>query len=224
MPVESRRGAADDHKPSDGGRRKKGKSDDSAGDGRPGAAGVENEGGERLGQPGVYPPPVDPKHWPKKHVAGALKRGDTVWYRGERFWIESVPADWKVTCYARISSIAVHPDPLRALPTNRTTLCVHADLLSLAPAAKSIYHKPPSEADVARSERARAGQRDIGDEVATLLREAGDLDAVYAAGAKFLGCDVASLKSKYGHLNPGQQRMNVGNKMRHHAKKQRGDA
>lgn len=54
---------------------------------------------------------------------------------------------------------------------------------------------------------------DNGDNVATLLRGS-DLETVYAIGARELGVTVTELKAKYAHLNPGQQRMNVGNRIR----------
>lgn len=37
---------------------------------------------------------------------------------------------------------------------------------------------------------------------------------MYAAGAKYLGVEESSLRERYGHLNPGQQRMNIGNRLR----------
>ena len=54
---------------------------------------------------------------------------------------------------------------------------------------------------------------DSGDEVAQQLRGL-DLDAVYAVAAGELGVDEGELKAKYGHLNPGMQRMNLGNRIR----------
>lgn len=54
---------------------------------------------------------------------------------------------------------------------------------------------------------------DNGDAVALLLRGA-DLDTVYKIGAKELGVDEQELRKKYAHLNAGQQRMNVGNRVR----------
>jgi len=64
-----------------------------------------------------------------------------------------------------------------------------------------------------------APKRDVGDETAKLLREAGNLDEVYAIGAKFLREKEAVLRDKYKHLNPGQQRMVIGNRMRAASKK-----
>lgn len=56
-----------------------------------------------------------------------------------------------------------------------------------------------------------------GDEVAMKLIGK-DLDAVYAAAAKALKENEADLRTKYAHLNPGMQRMNLGNRMRAAAK------
>jgi len=54
---------------------------------------------------------------------------------------------------------------------------------------------------------------DNGDDVAKKLRGA-ELDDVYKAASKLLKEPVTALKSKYKHLNPGMQRMNLGNRMR----------
>jgi hypothetical protein len=54
---------------------------------------------------------------------------------------------------------------------------------------------------------------DNGDAVAKKLRGA-ELDEVYAQASKVLGESQAALRAKYGHLNVGMQRMNLGNRMR----------
>lgn len=54
---------------------------------------------------------------------------------------------------------------------------------------------------------------DNGDAVAKRLRGAA-LEDVYAEAAKVLGESVSALQAKYKHLNPGMQRMNLGNRMR----------
>ena len=54
---------------------------------------------------------------------------------------------------------------------------------------------------------------DNGDELARKLRGA-ELDEVYAQASKVLGETQTALKQKYGHLNVGMQRMNLGNRMR----------
>jgi hypothetical protein len=164
------------------------------------------------------PCPIDPRHHPKKHAPGSLKRGDSVWYHDQRYWVESAPPDWEHTCTIRISSERVHPDWGRLPPKERESFCVHADLLSLAPAPQNIYLKCPTLADEQRKERAKDGQRDIGDDIAHLLRGK-DLDECYTTAARFLREPEDGLRTKYGHLNPGQQRMNLGNKMRFFMKK-----
>ena len=52
-----------------------------------------------------------------------------------------------------------------------------------------------------------------GDPVASKLVEL-LLDEVYAVASKLLGVDVDTLVEKYKHLNPGMQRMNLGNRIR----------
>lgn len=54
---------------------------------------------------------------------------------------------------------------------------------------------------------------DNGDDVAAKLRGK-DLDTVYALTAKACEVGEKELRAKYGHLNPGMQRMNLGNKLR----------
>jgi hypothetical protein len=94
------------------------------------------------------------------------------------------------------------------------TFCVHPDLLTLAPPPVSTFAHAPTQAQHDRKERAAKGQKDVGDPIAVMLREAKSLDDVYRIGGKYLELQPEDLKKKYGHLNPGQQRMNVGNKMR----------
>ena len=52
-----------------------------------------------------------------------------------------------------------------------------------------------------------------GDDIALQL-QGKSLDEVYEIGAQFLEVTVDALREKYSHLNPGQQRMNIGNRMR----------
>ena len=54
---------------------------------------------------------------------------------------------------------------------------------------------------------------DNGDQIAKKLRGM-ELDAVYAEAARILGETQTALRQKYGHLNVGMQRMNLGNRMR----------
>jgi len=169
---------------------------------------------------------VDPKHWPKKFKPGELKRGDSVWYHGDRYWVETASADFTKSCYARISNQVVrpepHPCPSDAPDKNTETFCVHMDLLSIAPVAKRLYGPQPTIASIARAERAKTGQRDVGDEIATKLRACKTMEDTYEAASEYLEVPLSKLKEKYGHLNPGQQRMNLGNRMRNKWKKDHG--
>lgn len=191
------------------------------------------ETGDAEDQPVVERPAIHPKHHPRKHAPGSLTRGLSVWYKGERYWVEFAPALWENGCYVRISDKRVDPNPHIFSGSdvcyvdakgvghgNVTSFCVHADLLALAPVTRSAYGPQPTLAGVARAERAKAGIRDVGDPVAVKLRECKTLDDVYITGAEYLGVSELELRAKYGKLNPGQQRMNIGNRMRNKWKKE----
>lgn len=59
---------------------------------------------------------------------------------------------------------------------------------------------------------------DIGDSVAAQLRGA-DISDAYRAASEATGQPMAALRRKYEHLNPGMQRMNLGNLIRGAASK-----
>lgn len=101
------------------------------------------------------------------------------------------------------------------LTRERVSFYVHVDELSpTPPGSGGISSRLPTVASIARSERAKAGVRDVGDEVAALLRSCDTLDKMYAVASEYLADPVENLRKKYGHLNHGQQRMNLGNRMR----------
>lgn len=153
-----------------------------------------------------------PKNWPSPP-----KVGDMVFYRDQRFWVEDAPSNWLGTTFVRIGDHRVHvvEGVPRAMHEKRISFCVYADLLKPIPADFNTRAKRlPTVASVAARQRSRSGIRDVGDEVATMLRDCATLDQVYKAASKYLDIDEAELRGKYGHLNPGQQRMNLGNKMR----------
>ena len=52
-----------------------------------------------------------------------------------------------------------------------------------------------------------------GDDLAMVLAGHG-LDVIYSAAAVVLSTDEFELRQRYAHLNPGQQRMNLGNRIR----------
>lgn len=54
---------------------------------------------------------------------------------------------------------------------------------------------------------------DNGDQVAKQLRGL-ELDDVYKRASKTLGIKETDLRSRYKHLNPGMQRMSLGNRLR----------
>lgn len=58
---------------------------------------------------------------------------------------------------------------------------------------------------------------DKGDNVAVLLR-ALNLNGVYATVSSMTKTPVSTLCERFGHLNPGMQRMSLGNMMRKHIK------
>lgn len=194
---------------------------------------------ERPDEPG--PEPADsgvdvarliaPGLIPKKWQPGDLKRGDAVWYRSDRFFIEWAPSKPNFTdgTHARICSKPVRAAPFPLPSDNPTkdllTFCVHLDTLSKAPPVSAVAIATggltgmDSLKAVERKERLKQGIKDVGDPVALALRDAKALDDVYRIGAKALGEKVEFLKQKFGHLNNGQQRMQVGNRMRNAAKK-----
>ena len=59
---------------------------------------------------------------------------------------------------------------------------------------------------------------DNGDEIAQFLRPRALID-VYVSAACLLREDIVLLRQRYAHLNPGQQRMNLGNRIRGAARK-----
>lgn len=62
----------------------------------------------------------------------------------------------------------------------------------------------------------------VADLTGDMLAGCSNLDEVYEVGAKHLGATVRELKAKYKHLNNGQQRMIIGNRLRALFKKQGG--
>jgi hypothetical protein len=69
---------------------------------------------------------------------------------------------------------------------------------------------------------AASGKKSLhnGDPVAYAL-EYRELENLYHTAASLLGFTYEELKARYAHLNPGQQRMNLGNRIR--AAYRRGD-
>lgn len=84
-------------------------------------------------------------------------------------------------------------------------------------AAKGIRTIGGREHDISGYEKVKNASGhfsyDNGDDTATKLRGK-TLDEVYEFAAKKLGETVKALKAKYAHLNPGMQRMSLGNRLR----------
>jgi hypothetical protein len=168
--------------------------------------------------PRSEPEPVNPDLYPRLHQPNSLRVGESVFYRGLRYYIERAPAKWEEGTHIRIADCIIRPD--QPAPLSRTSFNVHADLLEIAPTSRNKFGRQPTKKAVERRERQKVdGVRDNGDDVAVLLRDCSTLDDVYAAAAKYLGVPEPELRAKYGHLNPGQQRMNCGNRMRGEAKR-----
>lgn len=72
-------------------------------------------------------------------------------------------------------------------------------------------------ADPTKYQKARAASgaisRNNGDAVASILSKL-TLDETYDVAAELLDAQVGELVAKYSHLNAGQQRMNLGNRIR----------
>ena len=64
--------------------------------------------------------------------------------------------------------------------------------------------------------------KDNADEVAIMLRGK-TLDEVYEIAESWLIISAEELKARYAHLNAGQQRMNVGNRLRAYIKKSKAE-
>ena len=82
-----------------------------------------------------------------------------------------------------------------------------------------MYERPVSRETVAVSVPRETAPKPAkspvatGDDLATVLAGHG-LDVIYSAAAVVLSTDESELRQRYAHLNPGQQRMNLGNRIR----------
>jgi hypothetical protein len=140
-------------------------------------------------------------------------------------FVEVVPKSFLDSVWVRIGDHRVpideHTHEIRringqsTLTEKRQSFCVHADEITAVPGNfNRLATRLPTVASLARAARAKVGVRDVGDEVATRLRACTTLDETYLAASQYLVVPVEELRAKYGHLNPGQQRMNLGNRMR----------
>lgn len=139
-------------------------------------------------------------------------------------WVAQSPKSLLDTVWIFIVDFAISRDDPRRVIDLRDKYFgrwVHVDELTQVAADYNKHAtRLPTPSSVARAERAKSGVRDIGDDVATMLRACKNLDEVYAAASEYLVAPVDALRAKYQHLNPGQQRMNLGNRMRAKFKKE----
>jgi hypothetical protein len=134
----------------------------------------------------------------------------------------------KVTCPVTDSEgeISYVIGILMAINSRYATVDVNSEIIKVGKTKIELAEEEPeaeAEAKVAKgrdlskyeSTRAASGRKslDNGDQVAQQLRGK-DLEYTYKVAAKHLGESVTSLKSRYAHLNPGQQRMCLGNRLR----------
>ena len=147
------------------------------------------------------------------NASGTLEVGSSVFYRDQRYWVETIGQR-----FIRIADTPIRPES--PAPLARNSFYVPAPMVEAAPTTRNKYGRQPSKKAVERRERQKVeGTKDNGDEVAVLLRACTDLNAVYKAASGHLGVPEKELRTKYGHLNPGQQRMTAGNLLRSAHKK-----
>lgn len=144
-----------------------------------------------------------------------------MFYENKRHYVERSPVSWAESVFVCIGDDSNAARPNAVLNEQRESFYVHGDLLTKVDAHANRHSaRLPTVASVARAARARVGVRDAGDEIATLLRKCGSLEEVYTAASEYLSEGVATLHTKYDKLNPGQQRMVLGNRMRAKWKKE----
>ena len=147
-----------------------------------------------------------------------LRIGDSVWYRDVRYWLERVPDSFDGVAFVRISDRPLSRDG--NTPTHCVSFAVPAVMVTPAPTTNNRYARQPTKAALATRERQKiSGIDDCGDEVAILMRDCKGLDGAYELVARRLCVPEDTLRHKYGHLNPGQQRMCVSNLLRNFIKK-----
>lgn len=176
------------------------------------------------------PEEIPVSRYPKRFHPGELKRGESVWYRDERYYIMYFPTAWSKGTFARIASTPFRPESTDAevehlvqqQPSSQAAMIISVPVDTLQRAKTvgnpGIKAQPTKSAIEKRAEMKKAGVTDIGDPVAVMLRECTTLDDVYECASNYLDQPISKLKERYAHLNAGQQRMNLGNKMRFKAK------
>lgn len=140
--------------------------------------------------------------------------GDSVFYRDERYWVETLGEN-----FIRIADCHIRPEV--PAPLRRASFYVPNGLVTGAPTTRNRYGRQPTKKAVDKREQQRAdGIRDCGDEVAALLRACATLDDVFIMAAEYLGSTAEELQEKYAHLDNGRKRMCLGNRLRSYFKKE----
>lgn len=161
----------------------------------------------------IAPPPklTPPVNW----LEGPPARGTLVFYKGTRYFVERSPVSWAESVYVCISDHRpLDRNGEKHAVEKRESFYVDGGSLSKAPDPGRYSARLPTVASVERAARAKVGVRDTGDDIAVLLRACDSLEAVYKAASEYLGDPLQGLHGKYDKLNPGQQRMVLGNRMR----------
>lgn len=160
---------------------------------------------------------LDPARAPQKHEIGdgenQLHVGTLVFYHGERYWISVCPESWEESHCIRITGKKLMRNTdTHGLREDKTAACFycHADCVDIAPPTKQ---RNPTAKSIQRAARAAAGSRDVGDEVAEILRPL-TLEQMFETAAGYLGETAQDLMDKYAHLDNGRKRMTLGNRMR----------
>jgi len=151
--------------------------------------------------------------WVQRHAAFKATKAEYEQAAGQALIEEADEADRQIPHREWLG----HPDNLEgALPEGSDVEPDEEAEEEEAEEPRSIIKKEYKQAcvqtKIQRDGKTRTTQ-DCGDEIATMLRGK-DLDDVYEYAAQVLGVALADLYAKYEHLNPGQQRMTLGNRIR----------
>lgn len=136
--------------------------------------------------------------------------GNLVFYRNERRWIDGLLSPESQFCRVRDTRI-FNPGP-----GGHVSTLEHVPIATLLKAqTQGIRYGQalPTVASEARKLARKAGQRDVGDDVAAMLRGK-SIPELYQYAAPLLGTTPEALDQKYSHLDNGRRRMVIGNRLR----------
>ena len=113
--------------------------------------------------------------------------------------VETAAAEWREQ--NPLPGLPLDP-PAYERPVSRETVAVSVPRETVAVSVPRGTAPKPAKSPVA-----------TGDDLAMALAGHG-LDVIYSVAAVVLSTDEFELRQRYAHLNPGQQRMNLGNRIR----------